>query len=317
MKALFSNFVKVDARLVTFTWESIQQLANAIGYNVEDSTIVGNRPEQVSTKKVLELIVRGKYIPTVATIRLRPTDNGFHCCDGGNTFRAIYLALKQSVVESIQAIVMIDNAFSFEGYNQVDSKRTAKQVLGMHFQDGWEVFYSAFFTLACLRSEGLSVNGGGASGRTWKRVAYNDVDSVAELLRTDETLCYTWNFLTDTQTESKRTVLKIAETIAEKSKKFKIDQDGPLLMFAVLDELESWNEDDLRTMIENIDAILEDIIPKWDALWVGVPSVPRQTKYAFLCSVASVAWNELNPSKVSSKHVCNQGFQKLIVADSE
>lgn len=340
-KNSFRTFGGLFVPTATLTREDLIEIAERIGYDPETQQLRGNRITQPSTDKIVtiirESIVNGKidyanpatlYRRTVATIRIN--GKSWDCCDGGNTFRALYhVVVELGLIDSIDCMLLFSDEFSFKGYNQIDAPRKADQVLDMAFQDGWGEFRKQLFTLSCLRSVGASVVGGGVSGRTWKDKVYLSSDEQVSLFSDggDSWFITLVNSYVDAQGEtSKQSFHKIVETISTQFKYFKTDSDGPLAYTALLDVLmddSGYTVDKIEQLIEiHFPVVLDKVseyvskpgfIPKLQSIWKpgqGLPTYNRQGRYCWLCSFFQVALKGLDLSKVTPKTVAKQGIQQ-------
>jgi hypothetical protein len=275
----------------------------------------------------------GLYRPTVATIRINPK---LDIVDGGNTFRALYHCLVTlDLVDSIEALVLYNEDFSFQGYNQLDADRSPQQVLDLMFGDGWGKFRQQLFGLSCLRSKGNEVGGGGDTARTWLGKAYLSTDDIGILFANFEP----WfspvfnGYAFVKSTKGKQSFSQLVETISTTFKYFNADNDGSLLFIAVLDRLLDNPKYSLDTLEDTLDEILpkaiDDLatvvsnpkfISKLGTIWKpakGLPTYNRHARYCWLCSLVYVAFEGLDIDKITPKFVPPQGIQKIITKGSD
>lgn len=346
------NTVKVT----TLTKETVSFLAEKIGYDPKTGEIRGNRGTQTSTYKLGSLIEEsvdpktkrikpdGLYRPTVATIRINPS-NGWHCCDGGNTFRGIYHALTEGIVDAIDCLILFSEDFDFRGYNQIDANRKPDQVLEIAGgNDGWGAWKAQLFGLACNRSQGKSVEGGRDQGRTWRGTSFTSSDSITTLFMDevkggDPVLISLVNAYTECPNKEKQNLNQMVETIRMNCKNFSENADSALLYMAIVDTAlddKKLNEDSetdpetfqtwlYATLPKVLDKLKDYIVKpefnsKLSAVWKpakGLPKYTREGKYVFLCNLIAIALSDRSIDKLSPKGIAPQGFAKMMLKSEE
>lgn len=315
-KNVLSVGVKVSP--VQFTLSMIEQLGELIGFDSETGEIRNNRPEQVSTKSVVQAWNDGNYDPTVATIRINSVS--CDCVDGGNTYRAIRTILSsENAPSSVGCILLLNDEFSFYHYNTLEAKRKPSQVLEMACGDGWGKFKEQLFTLGCLRSQGMPVQGGGNSGKTWAGKVYKDTKSISDLLDNEVFFQFALNLYAKTYGKSKHTLARISDLLKETVKGFNVDSDGAMLLCAVLDETVTSNVvSDFPNFEPIIDSLVETLfskvaLEKLQAAWTtkeGV-KVTRVGRYALLCSLVRSTIKGSRIESTSTNMIPSQGIALL------
>jgi hypothetical protein len=305
--------------------DTIVQLGDLIGYEEETGEIRNNRPQQVSTKAIIDAFDQGNYDPTVATIRINSASGD--CCDGGNTYRAIRTILSRpDGPKSLGVLLLINDDFSFYHYNTLESKRKPSQVLEMACGDGWGKFKEQLFTLGCLRSQSLSVVGGGASGKTWNGKALKDTKSILEVIDTHSFFQFALGTYAKVQSaKSKHALVRIVELVKELVPQFNVDADGAMLLCAMLDETIKGNTlkdlPDYSEVIENMVLTILDPkgISKIQSAWTNIEGIKfnRQARYALLCDLVRCSINKSRIENVSHKVIPNQGIALFNVGDRD
>ena len=321
-KSVWSIGSKVSP--VQFTLEMIVELGNVIGFDEETGDIRNNRPQQVSTKAIVDAFDQGNYDPTVATIRINSSTGD--CCDGGNTYRAMRTILSRpDGPKSLGVLLLINDDFSFYHYNTLEAKRKPSQVLEMACGDGWGKFKEQLFTLACLRSQSLSVVGGSSSGKTWDGKILKDTKSILEVIDTHPFFQFALNTYAKVKSaDSKHTLATMVDLIKEMVKNFNVDSDGAMLLCAMLDETikgSAVNVLDYPEVIENMVLTILDPkgIAKIQGAWTNVEGIKfnRQARYALLCDLVRCSINKSRIENVSHKVIPNQGIALFNVGGRE
>lgn len=263
---------RTESRIVLLTWEAVQAIAETCGVTVErndkgkitDITIRGNRPEQVTTKKLLDVL---KNEPEawdchVAHVYIRLGTEENPLCDiveGGNTFRASYYYLDEFKDKTVAVTLEMSETLRFETWNQIQSPKTNKTMLSIKFQDGNEGIYSELFGLSCVRVLGKSVKGGDVDKRTWRKQVWKPSKIVS--MFEDAWFSQLWELATH-ENQDKQSLLSLGRTLTETLKGWK-DMHISYLITAYIDATSNaWiyeEDEDGKTNSEKFDSHLTKI----------------------------------------------------------
>ena len=263
---------RTESRIVLLTWEAVQEIAKVCGITIErnqhgkitEITIRGNRPEQVTTKKLLDLL---KTEPEawdchVAHVYIRLGTETNPLCDiveGGNTFRASYYYLDEFKDKTVAVTLEMSETLRFETWNQIVTPKTNKTMLGIAFQDGHEELYSELFGLSCTRVLGKSVKGGSDDRRTWRKETWKP--SRMPTMFEDAWFAQLWELATH-ENKDKQSLYSLGCTLVETLKGFK-DMHIAYLIIAYVDATSNaWThefDEDGETNSETFDTHLSRI----------------------------------------------------------